>query len=168
MQIKICSKCEKDLPATTEYFYKNKTTKDKLSYYCKVCQNLSTRKWQKTHSENMKIIHKRYLKTNNGKLALQRRSKKARYGTIKGYIKKLFYDIKRRCENPSRHNYPYYGGRGIKLCFSVDALYDFVCRENIDPRNLELHRIDNDGHYALNNIEFLSNEEHKQEHCKNF
>ena len=34
---KICSKCKDGLPATTEYFPRNRSSKDGLSHWCKVC-----------------------------------------------------------------------------------------------------------------------------------
>lgn len=39
MQTKVCYQCKRELPATTEYFYKNKGHKDGLSSMCKECQH---------------------------------------------------------------------------------------------------------------------------------
>jgi hypothetical protein len=34
---KTCSRCKKDLPATTEHFHRNAKSADGLNYYCKTC-----------------------------------------------------------------------------------------------------------------------------------
>lgn len=39
-EFKICCKCKKELPATKEYFYKNKSNIDGLTYDCKECINI--------------------------------------------------------------------------------------------------------------------------------
>lgn len=66
--MKICSKCGKEYPATTEYFCKNSRSKDGLHYWCKCCQkeydlNRSKNKEklsqeQKLASEQMKVCTK--------------------------------------------------------------------------------------------------------------
>lgn len=63
MEYKICSICEKELPATTEYFYKNKTGKDGLYPYCKECTKKKHTNWTKQNHEKRLM----YLKKNNDK-----------------------------------------------------------------------------------------------------
>lgn len=41
--IKTCTKCKKKYPATTEFFYKNKSKKDGLSNWCKECDKAYSR-----------------------------------------------------------------------------------------------------------------------------
>jgi len=41
--IKECSHCHIGYPATTEYFFKRKGTKDGLQYYCKSCKRLASK-----------------------------------------------------------------------------------------------------------------------------
>lgn len=36
--MKVCTKCSKSLPATTEYFSRHKKAKDGLNWHCKACQ----------------------------------------------------------------------------------------------------------------------------------
>jgi hypothetical protein len=38
MPLKICKRCEKSLPATTEFFYPHPATKDRLKPKCKACE----------------------------------------------------------------------------------------------------------------------------------
>lgn len=66
---KRCSRCKRYLPATNEYFHRNRATKDGFQHYCKECQlavakryreqnpdkaKESNRKW---HNENLDIAH---------------------------------------------------------------------------------------------------------------
>ena len=46
-----CTSCGKRLPATQEYFYKNKTGKYGLSSYCKECSN--RKNWEWRHKEEL-------------------------------------------------------------------------------------------------------------------
>lgn len=39
--MKTCSKCKRELPAATEFFARNKTTKDGFQYYCKQCCSIA-------------------------------------------------------------------------------------------------------------------------------
>jgi len=50
---------------------------------------------------------------------------------------------------------------------SADDFRDYVINElKVDPRGLQIHRIDNDGHYERGNIVFVTREEHKEIHMK--
>jgi len=71
---------------------------------------------------------------------------------------------KQRCENRNNPRYSCYGGRGIRLHFGTGKLYEWCLLNSIDPRGLEIHRIDNDGDYTLDNIEFLTKSEHTTLH----
>lgn len=63
-------------------------------------------------------------------------------------------DMRRRCHDPSRPNYPRYGGRGIQVCERWYASFaDFY--GDIGPAPSKRHmldRIDNDGHYEPGNV----------------
>ncbi len=39
MKTKVCRKCKRELPATPDYFYRNKKTYDKLDGQCRTCKN---------------------------------------------------------------------------------------------------------------------------------
>jgi hypothetical protein len=39
LELKRCKNCGDEFPATTEYFARNKLSKDGLFYHCKTCQN---------------------------------------------------------------------------------------------------------------------------------
>ena len=143
--IKICTKCGSGYPATTEYFYADRTHKDGLHSECKKCHK--------------QVQKKRYQKARN--LFLQR--VKRYQSTIIGHLRHVFNDMKRRCSDSKCSCYKYYGGRGIRLEFTFDELYNWCTKNSIDPRGLEIDRIDNNGNYNLDNIQFVT---HK-ENCNN-
>ena len=66
--------------------------------------------------------------------------------------------MKERCSNPKRKAYERYGGRGIKCLFnSPDEFINYVINElQIDPRGLQIDRINNNGHYEPGNIRFVT------------
>ena len=71
---KVCSKCKEEFPSTLEYFLKHKETKDKLSSWCRKCQNINTEKWRddnrdywkKWQKENPKKWKNNQLKNSHG------------------------------------------------------------------------------------------------------
>ena len=68
-----------------------------------------------------------------------------------------FVDAKRRCEQPSRPQYPLYGGRGIKFLFSdFDEFYNVLGEK---PAKHSLDRIDNNGNYCPENVKWSTQSE---------
>ena len=60
--------------------------------------------------------------------------------------------MKSRCNNPNRHNYKNYGGRGIKVCQKWKNFDDFYKDMGDRPsREYTLGRIDPDGNYCKSN-----------------
>ncbi len=89
------------------------------------------------------------------------------FNTIKGRLRRIYGSMKNRCNNLKHDHYKNYGGRGIELKFTIDEFIDYVVNDlQIDPRGLEIHRIDNDGHYEKGNIEFLTSKKHGLKHRK--
>ncbi len=150
---KRCTKCGKELPVSAEYFYRDGVNKDGLRPDCKVC-----------HDSDMK----EYLQTERGKKAQQKADKRY-YDTINGRLQSVFSDMNQRCNNPKNKRYKHYGGRGIRCLFTLDSFKDYVTDtlgyDTYDEiEGLQIHRIDNDGHYEPGNIEFLAPEQYKEEH----
>jgi len=91
----------------------------------------------------------------------RRRASKKYRNTIIGYLRNVFNNIEKRCNDPGRKDYKNYGGRGIQNKFkSSDEFVNYVINElQIDPRGLDVDRIDNDGHYEPGNIRFITRSE---------
>ena len=146
IQTKQCPRCKQTLPATTEYFHKNRTKKDGLQYACKQCHVQETKRYDQTHKAKTRQRRKRYRQT------------------IRGYLENVWYCMRKRCKNPKDSAYKNYGARGIKIKFACfEDFFDYVVKElKVDPRGLTIDRIDNDGHYEPGNIRFVSQAENNK------
>lgn len=71
----------------------------------------------------------------------------------------VWSDMKHRCYNKKNKKYPNYGGRGIQVCKTwLDDVYEFFifCLSNGWKINLQIDRINNNGHYEPSNVRFVS------------
>jgi len=76
--MKKCTRCGKEYPATSEFFTKNKNTKDKLSGWCKNCFRETYRTRYKNNKEELLTVY-----------ALYKGEQLIADGTIKEIAKKL-------------------------------------------------------------------------------
>ncbi|MFT8896282.1 MAG: hypothetical protein ABF968_04885 [Acetobacter sp.] len=75
-----------------------------------------------------------------------------KHGLWDSYTCQSFNAMKQRCYNEKRKNYPYYGGRGIKVCDRwINSYENFVLDMGKRPQGMTLDRIDNDGDYTPKN-----------------
>lgn len=159
--MKLCTKCGNEYADTLVFFPPDSRTKDGFGSYCRECCRRMTAFSRAKRAGYYREYSKKYQRENKKQLNEQRRKYHA---TIRGYVSRLIGRINVRCSNIRYCSYNRYGGRGIKCLFTGQELYDWLEANNIDPRGLQIHRIDNDGDYVLGNIEFLSVPEHKQRH----
>jgi len=153
---KYCSKCkeQKLLPA----FGKSSSTKDGLQNQCKLCRIKNRGAYAARELE----YGKKYYKLHR----LERlQYAKNHLKTIRGLLSHRFQCIKSRCTNPKNKDYGRYGGRGIKCLFKSGIEFvDYILNElQLNPRGLDIDRINNDGHYERGNIRLVT---HK-ENCNN-
>ena len=84
---KICSKCKRELPATTDYFYKHKRGKYELQSQCKECMLKYANQYREDNAEHIKEYNKQwrednpeymkqYIQTEKGKQVYTRAIKK--------------------------------------------------------------------------------------------
>jgi len=82
------------------------------------------------------------------------------------YKHRLYYTwkgMRDRCERPSNKDYPYYGGRGIKLCDRWKTPVLFV--QDMYPSYIEgytIERMNNDGDYEPNNCKWVTKAENNK------
>lgn len=154
--MRVCSKCKSEYPATAKFFCKNKRMKDGLSSWCRRCHSIKSGVWQK--SDKAKANRRRY-----GATGAYNINSKKYYNTIGGHLHKSFHHMVERCSKSG-----YCLSKGTQCKFkSAEELIDHVVNElKVDPRGKEIHRMNNDGHYEVGNIEFLTGTIHRKLHAK--
>ena len=76
------------------------------------------------------------------------------HGKQPARLYRIWANMINRCTNPNADNYPFYGGRGIKVCdeWRMDYIsFRDWAFSNGYADNLTLDRIDNDGNYEPTN-----------------
>lgn len=137
--MKRCSKCKK-IKAISSFNKNGKYIRNQ----CRECHNAVVRNWYYANRVQRLKQCKRY------------------YGSLSGYLRTVFNHAKYRCDNPKATGYEHWGGRGIKCLFtSFEQFFKYVTLTlGFDSMkklaNLDLDRINNNGHYAPNNIQFVS------------
>jgi len=129
-----------------------------------------SRKWRAAHREEHRAYNRKYYQEHKAERMAYIRDwcrkhtgYSTKYGrvyrqTISGCLRDRYKTMKSRCENPKAINYERYGGRGIKCMFySADEFVDYVVNTlKVDPRGLQIDRINNDGNYEAGNIRFVT------------
>lgn len=110
MILKICSKCNKPFPATTEFFHKQKNGKFGLFAECKVCFNKSRREHYRNNREKRTIVIKKWQENNKERITIHDAEY---YRNNKNKIDA--YNAKWRKANPDKVNAATAKRRALKL-----------------------------------------------------
>lgn len=73
----------------------------------------------------------------------------------------------RRCYHPQDPNFPYYGGRGIRVCERWNDLANFLADMGHPPEGMSIGRIDNDGPYETSNCRWETQEQQNENTRRN-
>ncbi len=152
--MKRCTKCEAEYEATLENFRCDESRKDKLYPQCKMCE----KEYRDSHKTERSVFSKKY----NSDHKIERSALNKRYfATVDGYLRQAYHGMTRRCSEQQS-----YIEKEIKNKFnSPEHLISYVVEVlKVDPRGLDCHRIDNNGHYEKGNIEFLTRDGHLEAH----
>lgn len=76
-----------------------------------------------------------------------------------------WYDMKRRCLDPTHKDYKHYGGRGILVHPDWSSFGNFINDMGERPDRLTLDRKDNDGNYEKMNCRWASRSQ-QQNNCR--
>ncbi len=145
---KVCTKCGEDLPATAEFFYRDRSKPDSLRPDCKRCWNLKAKKYYQEHRTENKPKKAKYYHNY--------------YNTLNGRLRNVYKNLNDRCCNPKNRYYKDYGGRGIQNRFkNFDDFYNYVNKDlgvvKVEQlEKMQIDRIDNNGHYEKGNIRFVT------------
>lgn len=67
METKICTRCERELPCNSEFFYKSTANKNGLMYHCKECHTEAVKRWRAENPEKVREHRQRYNKLHPGR-----------------------------------------------------------------------------------------------------
>lgn len=76
-------------------------------------------------------------------------------------------EMRNRCNNPNSDNWPWYGGKGIKVCSRWDDFTLFLADLGHRPEGTTIDRIDNEGDYEPGNCRWLPQVEQTRRQAKN-
>lgn len=83
------------------------------------------------------------------------------HGKSKTRVYRIWQGMINRCSNPSSDRWAYYGGRGIKVCYSWLRSFEHFYKDMGEPPTTShsIDRINNDGNYEPDNCRWATKSE---------
>jgi hypothetical protein len=179
---KRCYRCSRELPL--ERFNRNRSRKDGYAHRCRECvaEHLKTRREQRKQYSaeyrevNRESLNKQQSERYRGRCEERRKYRIEHRRTPSGYVTSVWYSLNCRTENGSHPDYnnPHcriYLNRGVLLLITREKLEAKVRQDwpIIKPildsgQRVHVHRIGPSIHYSADNIEFISEAEHRERH----
>ena len=129
---KVCTGCGQEYPATLEFFAAGKH-EGQLIARCRVCRKT----YQIECEQENDIVYQE---------------------VVNDYLKYLFIDLQRQCNDPSHFNYHRFGAKGIRFEFKdFEEFRNHIVNDlkAADPRGLQVHRIGINGSFKKDNIRII-------------
>lgn len=82
-------------------------------------------------------------------------SSRTTHGLSRTPTYKIWVGMRKRCNNPLCHSYPYYGGRGITYSDEWNSYEQFLADMGERPDGYSLDRINPEGNYCAENCRWI-------------
>jgi 5-methylcytosine-specific restriction endonuclease McrA len=149
---KTCTKCGKEMPATTEYFVRNKSNARGLGSYCKPCHNAVSKAWRDNNPDKAHAIqHKNYWKNPEKRRLSTKLWQQANPETVRIKKKQWYKNNPEKAKAMQRRNY----ANNKETIKNANKQYRMSHREVVSQKDKARHQ-----KRYYENPEYYSNKSH--------